>query len=92
MNVIGIDLGTTNCSVGRLASSLPPQLIPDYGKIAIPSVVAYQWDPDEGREEWQVGKLAAARAPKYPKTTIFDTKRMLGCSFDMEAIQKMRSS
>jgi molecular chaperone DnaK (HSP70) len=83
--VIGIDLGTTYSSVSRLRH-YGPELIPDGDKIAIPSIVAFQ----DG--EWQVGRLAADRAWKYPTTTVYDTKLMLGCSFDMPAIQAAKNS
>jgi L1 cell adhesion molecule like protein len=85
MNVIGIDLGTAYSSVGRLIQQ-GVLLIPDGDRVGVPSVVAYQ------SGEWQVGKLAVARAPSFPNSTILDTKRMLGCSFDMPAIQYLRSS
>jgi molecular chaperone DnaK (HSP70) len=83
LRVIGIDLGTTYSSVAYLTGQ-GPQVIPDCDMVAIPSIVAFQ----DG--EWQVGRLAADRACKYPRTTVFDTKRMLGCSFDMPAIQAAR--
>jgi molecular chaperone DnaK (HSP70) len=80
MTVIGIDLGTTNSSVGRLTRQ-GVELIPDNDRVAIPSVVAFH----DG--ECHVGRLAVKYAARYSETTIFDTKRMLGCSMKMPAIQ-----
>jgi L1 cell adhesion molecule like protein len=81
MTVIGIDLGTTYSSVGRPRLD-GVELIPDGDRVGIPSVVAFQ----DG--EWQVGRIAVSRAARYPRTTFFDTKRMLGCSLTMPAIQE----
>jgi L1 cell adhesion molecule like protein len=84
-NAIGIDLGTTYSSVGLLTER-GAKLIPDNDRTTIPSIVALQ----DG--EWQVGQLAMKKAAKHPRTTIFDTKRMLGCSYDMPAIQRAMKS
>jgi L1 cell adhesion molecule like protein len=81
MKVIGIDLGTTYSSVGCLTGH-GVQLVPDYGLIGVPSIVAFQ------NGEWQVGKRAQDYAWKYPKTTIYDLKRMFGYKYDHPTIQE----
>jgi molecular chaperone DnaK (HSP70) len=83
--VIGIDAGTTYLSVGRLAAHRV-ELIADGGALAIPAYIAYQ----DG--EWQVGSLASELADEYPKATIHDIKRMLGCSYDMTEIQAAKKT
>jgi L1 cell adhesion molecule like protein len=82
---IGIDFGTTRSSVGYFTRR-GPELIRSGGHASIPSVVAFQGN------KWEVGEDAADFAWRYPTTTIYDMKRMLGCSFDMPAIRAaMRS-
>jgi molecular chaperone DnaK (HSP70) len=61
-------------------------LVPDGKHRAIPSVVAFQ----DG--EWQVGRRAGNGAPKYYKTTIYDTPGMDGRSYDTPAIQEAMKS
>jgi L1 cell adhesion molecule like protein len=80
-DVIGIDLGTTYSSVGRLVKQ-GPQLVPDGAKYSIPSFVAYQ------KNRWEAGRVALTRAVQHPKTTVYDIKRMFGCSFNMSEIQR----
>jgi molecular chaperone DnaK (HSP70) len=82
MYVLGIDFGTTYSSVWTFTEKGDPQLISDDGRIGVPSVVAYQFG------EWIVGSVAVERAGRFPKTTIYDLKRFLGCSYDMRAIQE----
>jgi molecular chaperone DnaK (HSP70) len=83
--LIGIDLGTTYSSVGCFTRR-GPEVIRCIGGTSIPSTVAFQ----DGR--WMVGHVAADLSWRYPTTTIYDMKRMLGCSFDMPAIQAAMSS
>jgi serine/threonine protein kinase len=83
--IIGIDLGTTHSSVGGFTRR-GPELIRTCRRTSIPSVVAFR----EGA--WVIGEVAAVSARRYPTTTVYDIKRMLGCSFDMPGIQAaMRS-
>jgi molecular chaperone DnaK (HSP70) len=78
---------TTSCSVGRrtaqsgqFSSSADgptaqgAQLIPDGDRICVP--------------EWVVGKLAEDRPARFPRRTFYDTKRVLGCSYDICANQE----
>jgi molecular chaperone DnaK (HSP70) len=83
--ILGIDFGTTYSSVGCFARR-GPELVRSGGGTSIPSIVALH----DGR--WVVGQVAADLAWRYPTTTIYDMKRMLGCSFDMPAIQAAMSS
>jgi L1 cell adhesion molecule like protein len=80
---IGIDLGTTFSSVGYWAHG-HPEIIADGDSASVPSIASYC------AGEWIAGLGAQEMALQYPKHTIYDTKRMLACRYDMSTIQQFK--
>ncbi|NWR49895.1 HSP13 protein, partial [Regulus satrapa] len=85
--VIGIDLGTTYCSVGVfLAGSGDVKVIVDEnGHSSIPSVVSFT---DAGVH---VGYEGLELADANPQNTIYDAKRFIGKVFTLEELQSESS-
>ncbi|XP_059728815.1 heat shock 70 kDa protein 13 [Haemorhous mexicanus] len=85
--VIGIDLGTTYCSVGVfLPGSGAVQVIADEsGHSSIPSVVSFT---DTGVH---VGYEGLELADANPQNTIYDAKRFIGKVFTLEELQSESS-
>ena len=87
--VLGIDLGTSNSTVGYYRINAKGRgemeiVANEMGKRAIPSVVCIV------NNEIYVGKEAIRKSSKYPKNLIYDSKRMLGRKFDDPLIQEYR--
>ena len=87
--VLGIDLGTSNSTVGYYRINAKGRgemeiVANEMGKRAIPSVVCIV------NNEIYVGKEAIHKSSKYPKNLIYDSKRMLGRKFDDPLIQEYR--
>jgi molecular chaperone DnaK (HSP70) len=80
--VLGIDLGTTFSTVAYVSDVGPQVICNDRGHAAVPSIVSLS-----PTQEWLYGDAALAKASVYPESTIYDTKRMLGCNFNVEEIQ-----
>ncbi|KAK8875927.1 Heat shock 70 kDa protein [Tritrichomonas musculus] len=89
-HALGIDLGTTNSSVSIISGTGDkPELVADNsGTTCIPSIVNIAKHNDE--IIFKVGEIARRRQFKFSKTTIYDTKRMLGRKYDDEEIQKIK--
>ena len=84
LKVIGIDLGTTKCSVAAIVQG-EPMIIPNvYGNKATPSVVAFS---REGRI--LVGEDALSQAILNVKNTFFNVKRSMGSSQKFVVENKM---
>ena len=82
--VIGIDLGTTKCSVAAIVHG-EPMIIPNvYGNKTTPSVVAFSRD---GRI--LVGEDALSQAILNVKNTFFNVKRSMGSSQKFVVKNKM---
>lgn len=82
--ILGIDLGTTNSAVAIWRDG-KPQIIPDAdGFTLTPSVVAI--DPVD--EKLVVGRRAYAIAANNPLSTIYSIKRLMGCRFQDDLVQK----
>ena len=73
MNVIGIDFGCRENKIGFFEQSQLQLFINEFGNYSTPSFICFQSDGDHF-----FGKQAQLMASKFPKDTIFDTKRMLG--------------
>lgn len=82
--VIGLDLGTTFCSVGVFqAGSGQVEVIPDeQGRLSIPSTVTFT------DTAVLVGYEAAEVADRHPENTFYDAKRFIGKKFDPEALKQ----
>ena len=74
---IGIDLGTCNSCVGFWLNGRPEILQNIESEHTTPSVVTFKDDRD-----WRVGKSAVNLSLKHPENTIYDSKRLLGKTFD----------
>ncbi|CDJ60523.1 heat shock protein 70, putative [Eimeria maxima] len=84
-DIVGIDLGTTNSCVAVMEGSSPKVLENAEGARTTPSVVAFSRDGER-----LVGVLAKRQAVTNPENTFFSTKRLIGRSFQEEAISKER--
>lgn len=82
--VIGLDLGTTFCSVGVFQPGTGEvEVIPDErGRLSLPSTVTFT---DTGV---LVGHDAADVADRHPESTIYDAKRFIGKRFEPEALER----
>lgn len=78
--IVGIDLGTTQCSVAAVLSGRPVIIPNTHGNPATPSVVAFCTD---GRI--LVGEDALSQAVLNVKNTFFNTKRGIGTSQTYDA-------
>ncbi|MEC4812324.1 MAG: molecular chaperone DnaK [Scytonema sp. PMC 1069.18] len=84
IDIIGIDLGTTNSAVAIWREG-EPQMIPDAdGHTLTPSVVAV--DPANG--QLVVGRHAHAIAAHNPHSTIYSIKRFMGRRFQENQVQE----
>ncbi|HEC04590.1 MAG TPA: molecular chaperone DnaK [Thiothrix sp.] len=80
--IIGIDLGTTNSCVAVIEGGNPKVIENAEGDRTTPSIVAFTGD------EVLVGAPAKRQAVTNPKDTLFAIKRLIGRTFDEEAVQK----
>jgi heat shock protein 1/8 len=80
---IGIDLGTTTSCVAVWIGDRV-EVIPDYqtGSRIIPSYVTFT------DEEKLVGDASKNVSTMYPKSTLYDIKRLIGRKYDDEYVQK----
>jgi molecular chaperone DnaK len=81
--VIGIDLGTTNSCVAIMDGSQAKVLENAEGTRTTPSVVAFLEN-----EEKLIGQPAKRQAVTNAQDTIFASKRLIGRSFEDEAVKK----
>ncbi len=80
--IIGIDLGTTNCCVAVMEGDTPKVIENAEGDRTTPSIVAFTG------EEVLVGQPAKRQAVTNPENTLFAIKRLIGRTYDEEAVQK----
>jgi heat shock protein 1/8 len=73
--VIGIDLGTTYSCVGIWQNDRVEIIASDSGNRTVPSMVAFT------DTERLIGDAAKSAAATYPRSTVFDAKRMVGREF-----------
>lgn len=81
--VIGIDLGTGFSAVSTIENGSPVVIANSEGGRTTPSVVQINGD------EVVVGNAAKRSMVTKPKNTVQFVKRLIGCSFDDENVQKM---
>jgi len=82
---IGIDLGTTNSCAAYIKDGRPCMVTFSNGSKSVPSVFAID---KEGNR--LVGEEAAAQAAANPMGTVNAAKRLLGQSFESEAVDQMQ--
>ena len=81
-DVIGIDLGTTFSCVGVWQNDRVEIIASDSGARTVPSMVTFT------DSERLIGDASRAAAATYPRSTVFDAKRMIGRAFDDPQLQK----
>ena len=81
--IIGIDLGTTNSCVAVMEGTTPKVIENSEGDRTTPSIVAFV---DDG--EVLVGQAAKRQSVTNPTNTLNAIKRLVGRTFDEEAVQK----
>ena len=80
--IIGIDLGTTNSCVAVMEGGSPKVIENAEGDRTTPSIVAFTG------EEVLVGAPAKRQAVTNPNDTLFAIKRLIGRTYDEDAVQK----
>ncbi len=73
--VIGIDLGTTYSCVGVWQNDRVEIIASDTGNRTVPSIVSFT------DTERIIGGAAKSAAAAFPRSTVFDAKRMIGREF-----------
>jgi len=81
--IIGIDLGTTNSCVAVMEGKTPKVIENSEGDRTTPSIVAFV---DDG--EVLVGQAAKRQSVTNPTNTLNAIKRLVGRTFDEDAVQK----
>lgn len=84
--VVGIDLGTTNTVVGVVQGGRAITIANERNERLLPSVVSFH-----PNGSILVGREAKERRLVDAKNTIYSTKRLIGRSFDSQAVQKARA-
>lgn len=82
-SVLGIDFGTSFSSVAVLFKGEIKVVHDENGSTYIPSVVCF-------REKEKVGAAAEHFKKKYPKNTIYEIKRIVGCRYDDAIVSRMQ--
>ncbi len=80
--VIGIDLGTTYSCVGIWQNDRVEIIASETGARTVPSMVSFK------DTERLIGDAAKAAASAFPRSTVFDAKRMIGRDFKDAQLQK----
>ena len=81
--IIGIDLGTTNSCVAVMEGTTPKVIENSEGDRTTPSIVAFVEDG-----EVLVGQAAKRQSVTNPTNTLNAIKRLVGRTFDEDAVQK----
>jgi len=84
--LLGIDFGTTNCSMSYMEQGKPKVILDKERYKLVPSCVYFYKKSDEIR--LMVGRAAKSKFVENPFCTIHSIKRFLGKSFEMEEVQK----
>jgi L1 cell adhesion molecule like protein len=79
--VIGIDLGTTYSCVGVWQNDRVEIIAAESGNRTVPSMVTFT------DTERLIGEAAKGAAAQYPRSTVFDAKRMVGRDFKDSHLQ-----
>lgn len=81
--VLGIDFGTSFSSVAVLFQRKITVIQDEMGSAFIPSVVCF-------RDKEKVGAGAEHFKKRYPKNTVYEIKRVVGCRYDDEVVQHQK--
>lgn len=84
-NVIGIDLGTTNCCVAIVENGRPRVIEDEKGYNILPSYIAMK-----GSNKFVVGHGAKAQAVSNPQNTLRTVKRLIGRKFNSPEVEEAR--
>lgn len=79
--VIGIDLGTTYSCVGVWQNDRVEIIASESGNRTVPSMVSFT------DSERLIGDAAKSAAAAFPRSTVFDAKRMIGRAFNDPVLQ-----
>lgn len=76
--IMGIDLGTTNCAVSIYTADTVPTLLPvgKGGKFTVPSCVKWERPEMDGCKPWTVGEEAYRE--RFMLDVVYSIKRMMG--------------
>ena len=80
--IIGIDLGTTNSCIAVMEGDKPKVIENAEGDRTTPSIVAF------ANDEVLVGQPAKRQAVTNPENTLYAIKRLIGRTFEEDAVQK----
>jgi len=80
--IIGIDLGTTYSCVAVWANDRAEIIASESGNRTVPSMVSFT------ENERLIGDSAKSAAATFPRSTVFDAKRMIGREFRDPVLQK----
>lgn len=80
---LGIDLGTSSCSVGVWKNDHVDIIANEHGNHTTPCYVSLV------ANDWLIGEQAKDQAPSYPQNTIFNVKRFIGRKFDHLEVQSV---
>lgn len=84
-NVIGIDLGTTNCCVAVVENGRPKVIEDEKGYNILPSYIALK-----GSNKFVVGHGAKAQAISNPANTLRTVKRLIGRKLNTPEVEDAR--
>jgi len=76
--IVGIDLGTTNSLVAYMEGAKPVVIPGVDGSNLVPSVVALDPMPEDGRPTITVGNSARTTLIESPERVIYSVKRLMG--------------
>lgn len=83
---LSIDLGTTNSCVGVWIDDKVKIIANELGSNTTPSVVFYD------TKRTIVGEMACLKLNKYPQSTIYSAKRIIGSKYDAQLAQQFNYS
>ncbi len=84
--IIGIDLGTTNCCIAFIEGGKPHVIPTKEGSRTIPSIVGFTEKGDR-----LVGHIAKRQMITNPTNTVHAVKRLIGRKFNSPEVQRARS-
>ncbi len=82
--IVGIDLGTNYSCISIFKNGSPNVILDQFGEYFIPSIIAFENNIDPPF----LGQMAKFKAEDKKNLLIFDTKRLIGKSFDDINIKK----
>jgi hypothetical protein len=83
--VIGIDVGTTTCSVGISINGHVELVADEQGSRSTPAVIAYA---DGAEQQPLIGHAAREHAALHPASAVVDAKRLVGRKFSDASVRR----